>query len=75
MDNNGLYEKYTVIKNSTGERVADCFVLCPKKDYAARKALEAYCFYAESKKLKYDLTKWLNYLHDEVPLEGGDIDG
>lgn len=40
MDTRGLYEKYTVIDNETGECITDrCLVLIPQKDVSARIAI------------------------------------
>lgn len=62
MKNTGLYDKYTVIENSTGETVENCFVLRPFNDPAARVALRHYAQYirASNPKLADDITRWLD---------------
>jgi len=40
--NHGLYAKYTITNNATGEVVSDAFVLKPATDRAARTALSIY---------------------------------
>lgn len=56
----GLYGKYSVINNETGEQVADCFVLRPERDIAALHALSEYaarCWHDEQ--LQNDLREWV----------------
>ena len=55
----GLYNKYKVINQETGEEVTDCFVLRPKSDPAAIRALECYIQECRDYKLADDLTFWL----------------
>lgn len=55
----GLYSKYTVIENETGEEVGGCFVLRPKKDKAARVALKAYAQATDNIQLSEDIIAWL----------------
>lgn len=61
----GLYGKYTVINNDTGEEVTDCFVLRPKKDMAARAALKAYARATEDIPLAEDILHWIIKLRSE----------
>ena len=60
----GVYSKYTVIKESTGEVLDDCFVLRPAKDEHARAALLAYARSCEfdNPVLHAELLAWLNYI-------------
>lgn len=59
----GLFIKYTVTKNDTGEGVDGCFVLRPDKDPAAIHAILAYADYCENvqgkTELAEDLRKWM----------------
>jgi hypothetical protein len=61
MDNLGLYEKYTVMNNSTGLRVGGSFVLLPEKDIHAAFALQKYAeeVRSENPALAEDLLAWL----------------
>lgn len=59
MQKQGLYGKYTVIKNETGETVGDCFVLRPMKDEAAVKSLQAYAAATDDAQLRDDLYAWV----------------
>ena len=65
----GLYGKYTVIKNETGETVDDCFVLRPNKDPAALKALQIYADFTDDKQLAEDLYKWIEAAKKDVKEE------
>jgi hypothetical protein len=61
----GLYAKYTITNNETGERVAEAFVLKPDVDKHARIAMAAY---AESVRphnpvLAADLKYWLSQIN------------
>ncbi len=60
----GLYGKYTVVKNSTGELVTDCFVLKPSKDETARKALLFYADNCKIPQLSDDIKEWLQELKE-----------
>ena len=57
----GMYPKFTVIKNATGEMAYGCFVLRPDRDPASRVALAAYAdeVRAEYPLLARDLDGWL----------------
>ena len=58
----GLYPKYKVINNRTGEEVKDaCFIMKPETDEAARVAILAYANATDNKKLADDLRKWIKY--------------
>lgn len=61
MEKQGLYPKYTIIKNSTGKEVEDAFVLKPGTDKHARAALRAYAnsIRRENPDLARDLDAWL----------------
>ena len=59
-----LYAKYKVIKNSTNEEVDGCFVLRPKNDPAAFKALVIYAQEADDEELANDLLFWLAEIVD-----------
>ena len=69
-ENDGLYSKYTVVKNSTGELVTDCFVLKPLKDETARKALLFYADNCKIPQLSADIKEWLQELK-EMRVENG----
>lgn len=55
----GMYEKYSVINNLTGERVKDCFVLKPTKDPAARAALRTYAEATRGTLISDHIIHWL----------------
>lgn len=55
----GLYDKYMVIKVVDGTVIDNCFILCPDKDPAAVKALQAYAAATENKVLANDLYAWV----------------
>lgn len=55
----GLVRKYIVKKADTGEAVEDCFVLRPKRDWAARYAVKAYADITRNMDLRKDLLKWV----------------
>lgn len=55
----GLYDKYMVIKVVDGTVIDNCFILCPDKDPAAVKALQAYAAATENKVLANDLFAWV----------------
>ena len=59
-DERGLYEKYHVCKD--GEAVADCFVLEPDSDSAAREALIRYAEATDDEELAEDLREWVSDL-------------
>lgn len=76
----GLYNKYTIIDNRTGEVVTEeCFVLKPKTDEAARIALKTYAdaidyekpygeFWTDFKgnpKLASDIRKMIDHIEKE----------
>lgn len=66
MDEHGLYEKYRVIKNATGEEVEGCFVLRPDRDVAALHALSEYAAHCRhDEQLQNDLRVWVSRLWDE----------
>lgn len=58
----GLYDKYTVIRNDTGEEVRGTFTLRPEVDPVARIALRAYAEAVrdENEHLAVDLLDWLD---------------
>jgi hypothetical protein len=63
MDNRGLYNKYSVISNETGQEVeGPCFVLRPDRDEAAFRALMTYAQNTTNSDLAVDLTRWLSDL-------------
>lgn len=56
----GLYDKFTVIDNRTGEVVrTPVFVLRPDKDPVAWDALLAYSSFTSNDELRKDLIKWI----------------
>ena len=55
----GLKAKYLVFKADTGERVGNCFVLCPDKDPAAVEALRAYASATGNETLAEDIYNWV----------------
>lgn len=57
----GLYGKYSVIKNETGEEVQNCFVLRPDRDYDALVAMFVYVnlIRNSNSELAGDLMDWL----------------
>lgn len=55
----GLYDKYTVFDNATGEEKEGVFVLCPLKDQVAREAMRLYAKLTPNKVLAEDLLNWL----------------
>ena len=60
MEQKGLYNKYTVINNVTGNEVSDdLFVLKPKNDPAARAAILVYATVTSHYKLSIDLINWV----------------
>lgn len=59
----GLYEKYTVTNNETGEKVKDCFVLRPDRDILAQHAIRVYAK-AAGGALGRDLNNWIDALED-----------
>lgn len=66
----GLTRKYIVKKADTGEEVKDCFVLCPREDWAARHAVRAYASMTRNSELSKALLKWVG----EIPLSSYDPD-
>ena len=64
----GLARKYIVRKADTGETVEDCFVLRPRKDWAARYAVRAYADMTRNTILRDDLLKWVG----EFPISSYD---
>lgn len=57
--NDGLYDKYLVIKKVDGTTIEDCFILRPEKDPAAVAAIQAYAAATENKRLADDLYRWV----------------
>lgn len=55
----GLKAKYLVFKADTGERVGNCFVLCPDKDSAAVEAIRAYASATDNETLAEDIYNWV----------------
>lgn len=56
----GLYDKYTIINNKSGEPIdEDAFVLKPDKDPAARKALITYAVNTKNERLRNNLYDWV----------------
>ena len=55
----GLKLKFLVFKADTGERIENCFVLRPDKDYAAVEALRAYAEATDNKTLADDIYNWV----------------
>lgn len=69
MEPQGLYHKYTIIKNRTGEEVKrPSFVLLPENDPHARAALRAYAasVEAENAALAADLRSWMDSIEPET---------
>lgn len=66
----GLYGKYTVLKD--GQRQRNCFVLKPRSDPAARAALEAYADATDDEALEEDIRDWLK---EERAWQEGHVDG
>ncbi|MCM3257125.1 hypothetical protein M3664_04920 [Paenibacillus lautus] len=61
MNNKGLYKKYTIINNETGQEVeGEYFVLKPENDPAARAALIHYATRTENKELGKDIVMWVS---------------
>jgi hypothetical protein len=63
MENKGLYAKYKIISNSTGEEVKrPSFILFPDHDPHARAALRAYADSVEKSnpELAIDLRAWMD---------------
>lgn len=56
----GIYDKYTVINNHTGDKVEDCFVLKPSTDKNAIKALREYANLNKNSLIGSELNEWLN---------------
>lgn len=68
MEQQGLYQKYTIIKNSTGEEVKrPAFVLLPESDPHARIALRAYADAVEANNpvLASDLRSWMDSIEPQ----------
>lgn len=70
----GLYNKYKVINQETGEEVKDCFVLKPGSDPAAIKALECYIQECKDYALADALTLWLAGPELNPPLTKEDLE-
>lgn len=75
----GLKAKYLVFKADTGERVGNCFVLCPDKDPAAVEAIRAYASVTYNETLAEDIYNWVGKgepvqewisVDDRLPEEG-----
>ena len=65
----GLYPKYTIIKNSTGEEVKrPSFILLPENDPHARAALRAYSdsVAADNAGLASDLRTWIEVIEPKI---------
>ena len=58
----GLYDKYKVIKNSTKEEVAGAFVLLPESDPIAIAALKTYAELTDNVELANNIECWLETL-------------
>jgi hypothetical protein len=57
-------KRFKVIDTTTGEEVADTFVLLPVVDSAARTALAAYCETTRNAKVARFIRLWLHAIHD-----------
>ena len=57
--NDGLKQKFIVIKADTGELVKNCFVLRPDRDPAAVTALRAYAEVTDNETLAGDIINWI----------------
>lgn len=55
----GLKAKYLVFKADTGEKVENCFILRPDKDFAAVEALRAYASATDNETLAEDIYNWV----------------
>ncbi|WP_237560643.1 hypothetical protein [Halostella litorea] len=62
-DEAGLHDKYAVFED--GEPVADCFVLEPETDPAAREALIRYAEETDDEELAQDLCDWVTAICTE----------
>ena len=62
----GLYEKYLIAKNKSGELIDNGFVLRPDRDPAAKQALAFYAFLVLPKnhQLSKDILTWLEGLDE-----------
>lgn len=60
-DQRGLYPKYKIIKNETGEEVENAFVLKPETDVHARTALMIYAQQVrdENPRLALEIEYWI----------------
>lgn len=67
MTDRGLYKKYTVTNNETGETEDKVFVLKPVADPAAREALLVYATYVldTNPELRTDLIMWINAIEQK----------
>jgi hypothetical protein len=63
---NGLYGKYLVINNLSGEAVKNCFVLRPETDLAALSALKKYARETEDIELSNDLLAWIETIESQA---------
>ena len=55
----GLKAKYLVFKADTGEKVDNCFILCPDKDTVAVEAIRAYASATDNETLAEDIYNWV----------------
>lgn len=64
----GLFNKYLVTHMADGSTLADCFVLRPTRDPAARAAIAAYAqhVWAENPELAADLHTWLGGIYGKL---------
>lgn len=69
MERRGLYHKYTITKNDTGEEVKrPSFLLLPESDPHARAALRTYAASVEDENpvLAADLRLWLDDIESSI---------
>ncbi|MGG4267403.1 hypothetical protein [Peribacillus simplex] len=62
MTEQGLYDKYTVLNNETGEEVTGVFILKPETDPIAIAALQKYAELTTNKELENNLLVWFETL-------------
>lgn len=72
----GIYNKYTVIDNKTGQPVDGAvFVLKPDKDPAALKSLETYASATDNTKLSEDIMMWIDQIQGDTQTVSFEVKG